>query len=187
MLHKARKLRGSTVQGTDGPIGTVSDFLLDEGQWVVAYLVVTPSGSDESPISLPPSLVHRGWDSVDLPVRLTTAEARQLPAAKPAAGGQLRSAVEVWGYHVQALDGEIGHVDDVLIDHESWRVAYLEVDTSNWIGGRSVVISTNALHEIRQESRLVHVEISRDEVKRSPVLDSLDLAPGELAPPFAFI
>lgn len=40
------------------------------------------------------------------------------------------------GYHIEATDGTIGHVDNFLIDEFSWAVRYLVVDTSNWIGGR---------------------------------------------------
>ena len=38
------------------------------------------------------------------------------------------------GFHVEATDGGIGHVDDFLVD-QTWNVRYLVVDTSNWIGG----------------------------------------------------
>ena len=43
------------------------------------------------------------------------------------------------GFHLHATDGEIGHVDDFLVD-PAWKVAYLVVDTSNWIGGKSVLV-----------------------------------------------
>ena len=44
------------------------------------------------------------------------------------------------GFHLHATDGEIGHVDDFLVD-PGWNVRYLVVDTSNWIGGKSVLIA----------------------------------------------
>ena len=37
--------------------------------------------------------------------------------------------------HLQASDGEIGHVDDLLIDDDTWQAPYLLIDTSNWPGG----------------------------------------------------
>ena len=45
------------------------------------------------------------------------------------------------GYHILATDGEIGHVDDFLVDDVSWRIRYLMIDTSNWIGGRTVLVA----------------------------------------------
>jgi len=35
------------------------------------------------------------------------------------------------GCHIHAVDGEIGHVDDVLVDERTFAVQYLVVDTSN--------------------------------------------------------
>ena len=49
------------------------------------------------------------------------------------------------GYHIQATDGTIGHVDNFLVDESSWVVRYLVVDTSNWIGGRWVLVWTSAI------------------------------------------
>jgi len=42
----------------------------------------------------------------------------------------LRSTHEVTGYHLVALDGEIGHVDDFIIDDETWAIRYLVVATT---------------------------------------------------------
>ena len=97
------------------------------------------------------------------------------------------SARELNGFHIQATDGEIGHVDDVLLDEQSWGIRYLVLDTSNWIGGRSVVISPRLLSGVDWPDRMVKVEVARDEVRQSPMLDSIELGPGEDAPPFAII
>ena len=32
-----------------------------------------------------------------------------------------RSAGEVNGYHIQAEDGEIGHVEDFIIEDDAWQ------------------------------------------------------------------
>jgi hypothetical protein len=41
------------------------------------------------------------------------------------------------GYHIQATDGEIGHVEDFFADDQYWTLRYLLVDTRNWLPGRS--------------------------------------------------
>jgi hypothetical protein len=41
----------------------------------------------------------------------------------------LRSVAEVTGYRVQAIDGEIGHVENLTIDDADWSVHYFIVDT----------------------------------------------------------
>jgi hypothetical protein len=85
---------------------------------------------------------------------------------------------DITGYHLQASDGEIGHVDDVLIDG-NWQIRYLVVDTSNWIGGKSVVISPTALHGIDWSRSKMQVDLTRDAIRESPSFDSIDIAPGE--------
>jgi hypothetical protein len=85
---------------------------------------------------------------------------------------------DITGYHLQASDGEIGHVDDVLIDG-SWRIRYLVVDTSNWIGGKSVVISPTALHGIDWSHSRMQVDLTREAIRESPSFDSIEIAPGE--------
>jgi hypothetical protein len=53
----------------------------------------------------------------------------------------LHKLSKVHGFHVHALDGEIGHVDDFLLDESTWALRYLIVDTTNWIGGKRADIA----------------------------------------------
>jgi hypothetical protein len=39
MLHKAQKIRGFHILATDGEIGHVDEFLVDDENWTVQYLV----------------------------------------------------------------------------------------------------------------------------------------------------
>ena len=41
----------------------------------------------------------------------------------------MRSTHAVSGYHIQAVDGEIGHVADFVIDDANWAIRYLIIDT----------------------------------------------------------
>jgi hypothetical protein len=100
---------------------------------------------------------------------------------------RLMSSRELNGCHIQAADGEIGHVDDVLVDEDSWRIRYLVLDTSNWIGGRSVVVSPRVLTAVNLPERLVKVDAGREDIRNSPELDSIAVGPAEDAPPFAII
>ena len=40
MLRSSKDLEGYTVTATDGEVGSVVNFLLDDEHWVVRYLVV---------------------------------------------------------------------------------------------------------------------------------------------------
>ncbi len=116
-----------------------------------------------------------------------TAEQRDASIGSPGEAANLVSLADVTGFHIHASDGEIGHVDDFLIDETSWQVQYIRLDTSNWIGGKAVALSPRVMREIDRADRAIRVALSRDQVKASPLLTSVNLAPGELAPPFVLI
>ena len=48
----------------------------------------------------------------------------------------LHTATEVMGHAMQAEDGEIGHVKDVLVDDKAWAMRSLVVDTEKWTRAR---------------------------------------------------
>lgn len=84
---------------------------------------------------------------------------------------------EAMGFHIEATDGDIGHVEDFLFDDTSWRVGYLVIDTRNWWPGKKVLVSPLWIQDIRwSESRIV-VDLNRDTIKAGPEYDS-SKAPG---------
>ena len=86
------------------------------------------------------------------------------------------------GFHIVAADGEIGHVDEFLVDERDWSVQYLVVDTSNWIGGRSVLISRGVVDAIDSPNRKIRVRLTRGEIKRGPSVDTVDIETIETLP-----
>lgn len=60
----------------------------------------------------------------------------------------LRSTERVTGYHIHATDGEIGHVNDFIIDDQTWQITAIVVDTHNWFGGKKVVIQVAHIRKI---------------------------------------
>ena len=89
---------------------------------------------------------------------------------------------KIRGFHILAADGEIGHVDEFLVDGRDWSVRYLVVDTSNWIGGRSVLISRAVVDSIDSPNRKIRVRLTRDEIKRGPSVDTADIEAIETLP-----
>ena len=71
------------------------------------------------------------------------------PPGQPSGDPHLRSANEVTGHSVQGSDGEIGHVEDFLVDAEGWAVRYIIVDPKNWWPGKHVLIAPSWVEGIR--------------------------------------
>jgi hypothetical protein len=84
----------------------------------------------------------------------------------------LRSVEAVTGYHIHASDGEIGHVEDFLIEDADWSIRYLVVDTKNWWPGKKVLFSPRSVKEIDWGDRLVNISGDRQKVEDGPVYDA---------------
>ena len=91
----------------------------------------------------------------------------------------LRSIAEVTGYHVHAIDGSIGHVENFLVDSESWGIRYLIVDTSNWWVGQHVLLSPYAVKEVDWSDRHIQLDVARDKVKSSPSWNPANIIDGD--------
>jgi hypothetical protein len=92
-------------------------------------------------------------------------------AAAGAAETRLRSARDVIGFYIEALDGDIGHVEDLVLDLERWVIRYLVVDTRNWLPGRRVVVSPAWLRRLDWASRSVVLDLDRERIRNSPAYD----------------
>ncbi len=84
----------------------------------------------------------------------------------------LRSCKAVVGYDIQASDGEIGHVQSLLVDDESWAIRYLVVSTSNWWLGHEVLVAPQWIKRVSWAEKAVEVELTREALKEAPWYDS---------------
>lgn len=80
----------------------------------------------------------------------------------------LRSAHELSGYAIEAQDGDIGHLEDFVIDDATWSLPYVLIDTTNWWPGGSVVVPTTHLSGVSWADRKVFVSLTREALKASP-------------------
>ena len=80
----------------------------------------------------------------------------------------LRSAAKVTGYHIEATDGGVGHVEDFIIDDETWEIRYMVVDTRNWLPGKKVLISPRWIDRVSWDDSKVYVNLSREAIKSGP-------------------
>jgi hypothetical protein len=87
----------------------------------------------------------------------------------------LRSCNAVIGYQIEATDGEIGHLQDMLVDDETWALRYLVVKTSNWWLGQQVVIAPSWIEAVSWEGQSVVAKLTRDAIKTSPLYDPSSL------------
>lgn len=84
---------------------------------------------------------------------------------------RLRSTREVEGYHIEASDGAIGHVQEFIVDDEEWIIRYVVIDTRNWLPGKKVLIAPEWIENIDWPSGKVQVARDRKTIKDSPEFD----------------
>jgi hypothetical protein len=198
VLHLASKVAGATVTAVDGDVGTLEDFFFQEAGWTVRYLLIdTGTWLSGRQVLIGPESVQEGWRWGRIRVNLTKTQVENSPSFDPAqplmahndSAAGLRSTKKSIGYHLRAIDGEIGHVDDFLISAETWKIRHILVDTSNWLGGRAVIVSTDSVEAIDRAAGTFSVKATRDVIKNAPSLESIESALDalELGPPFTII
>jgi uncharacterized protein YrrD len=83
----------------------------------------------------------------------------------------LRSCMVVMSYHIHASDGEIGHVDGMLVDEETWAIRFLIVNTSNWWIGHQVLIAPNLINDVSWDDGTVSLNVTQQQVEDAPPYD----------------
>jgi len=86
----------------------------------------------------------------------------------------LRSTDAVTGYHIEARDGNIGHVSGFIFDDEAWVIRYLTVDTRNWWpGGKTVLLATAWVDSVDWFGFSIFTDLTREAIKNCPDYDNL--------------
>jgi hypothetical protein len=221
MLRRMKDLKGFAIGAKDGDIGVASDFIFDDKNWTVRYVVVDtnpwlPGGK----VLISPIITGQAdWDNKKLPVLLTREQVKNSPdirmdeelsaqdeikyydhygwpyywvgsdmwgpvtvpqdlldkevdrkiaLTRQANQSHLRSMNEVKGYSIQATDGDIGRVDDFIIDDEPWVIRYAVVDTGNWWAGKKVVVAPTWVSHVDWKNSNLYVNLSRETIKTAP-------------------
>lgn len=99
------------------------------------------------------------------PPPLATTEA---PETKDVDNPHLRSVDEVTGYHIKARDGEVGHVEDFIIDDTTWIIRYMVIDTRNWLPGRKVLVAPTWINRLAWAENKVYVDLTGESIENSP-------------------
>jgi len=86
----------------------------------------------------------------------------------------LRSTKELFGYQVNAIEGEIGALTDLIVDDENWQLRYFIVDTSSWLGSdKQVLVALEWISNIDVVREEVLIDLNQDAIKFSPPFDPI--------------
>ena len=172
MLHKVRDLQGDAIHAEDGEVGSVDDLYFDDQGWDVHYLVVNARRLVPgrkylvSPVSIDR---ERTQSEGDIRVELTREQIARCPPA--ARASHLRSSSEVIGYGIEARDGTIGKVADLVVDDETWAITDVLVDSRPWLPGRLLLVSPEVIERIDWPEKKVHLRLARQDILRAPEVE----------------
>ena len=76
--------------------------------------------------------------------------------------------IDLTGFKVEAMDGDIGKVDEATNEIGS---SFVIVDTGPWIFGKKVMIPAGAIQSVDPDTETVFVSYTKDEIKDSPEFD----------------
>jgi hypothetical protein len=159
------EVRDSPELDADAPVSRQHEQTLHDHHGWEPYWVANPYAPGATglavPVMAPPVPLDSPRDATDSDL------ARDHDRGDP----HLRSANEVTGYYIKASDGDIGHVEDLLLDPETWELRYIEVDTKNWWPGKMVLVSPRAISGIHYADGTVSLDLTRDQIKGAPEYD----------------
>jgi hypothetical protein len=111
------------------------------------------------------------WGNHSTPSQLRAAHDKLATDFEGPEENHLRSTKEVTGYHIQAVDGEIGHAADLIVDDESWTIRYIMVDTDKWLPGKKVLVAPEWIASVNWADEKLAVDLTQKAVKNSPEYD----------------
>lgn len=80
----------------------------------------------------------------------------------------LRSTLAISGHSIHALDGELGHVRDFVVDDLNWAIRYIVVDAGPWWKDQKVIISPQWIQKISWPEKAVYLNVTREKIRLSP-------------------
>lgn len=84
----------------------------------------------------------------------------------------LRSARSVSHHYVHALDGDVGHVTDLLYEETSWRIRFVVAATGRWWPGRKVLLPVCRLSWLSWDAHTLNVRAWRETIQLAPTYNA---------------
>jgi sporulation protein YlmC with PRC-barrel domain len=192
MQYSINNFVGYTINAKDGRIGKVNAFYFDDLSWTILYFVVeTELMLPEREIFIPIAALDTiDWNSRIFHVNLAI---KQIKNSLYFGTGKMLSAKaekkkqniiqqlqndshlcctnKIKGYRIFASDGEIGYLEDYIVDDDKWDLSFLIVETLNCLPGRKVLILSRWINRIERDELKVYLNLSQESVKNIPEFD----------------
>ena len=195
MLRSVKDLEDYRLGASDGVIGRVIDFYVDEKTWLIRHMTASTGawGFGRNAIVPARAIGRPNWAEKVLPVWLTTMQLGSStaaiirdrtpavpvvatpPVAHAATATPQHQDTDLWSCNaimrcrIQALDGRSGHVHGLLVNDETWALKFLIVSTNHWWAGHQVLIEPKSVLSVSEST--ITINLSKKADAESPSYD----------------
>jgi hypothetical protein len=166
MLRSASRILGYRLSAEDGELGRCVDFLVEPHTWIVRYVLVeaTP-GRDERRVLVSPFRLRKAeWTSR----RWVADGTRDQVATELESAPSLQSLKQLIGFGLDDAEGNVGHIEDLIVDDDSWHCRHLVVNGEIRLGGRRTLVPTEWLGAVHLQEHRVEAPVPRKRIEQEP-------------------
>lgn len=84
----------------------------------------------------------------------------------------LQRTADLIGCTVQATDGKVGSVHDILFDDNSWKLRYLVIRSGIWLDERMVLVPPQSFMYAEESAQELHTSLSCEQIRQSTPLEN---------------
>jgi hypothetical protein len=166
MLRSASRILGYRLNAQDGEVGRCVDFLLEQPTWTVRYVCVDAGARREGrPVWVSPlGLRKLEWTSRRWVLDGTRAQLQTEPASEPS----LQSLKQLIGFGLDDADGNVGHIEDLIVDDDTWQCRYLVLNGEIRLSGRKTLVPTEWLGRVFADEHRIEAPVPRSRIENEP-------------------
>jgi hypothetical protein len=163
MLRSASRILGYRLSAEDGEIGRCVDFLLEPHTWIVRYVLVdaAPRADERRVLVSPFRLRKTEWASRRWVVDGTRDQVETELEGAPS----LQSLKQLIGFGLDDAEGNVGHIEDLIVDDDSWHCPHLVVNGEIRLGGRKTLVPTEWLGSVQLAEHRVEAQVARARIE----------------------
>jgi hypothetical protein len=166
MLRSASRILGYRLSAEDGEVGRCVDFLLEPHTWIVRYVLVDAApGGDERRVLVSPFRLRKAeWASRRCVVDGTRDQVETELEGAPS----LQSLKQLIGFGLDDEQGNVGHIEDLIVDDDSWHCRYLVLNGEIRLAGRRTLVPTEWLGSVQLAEHRVEALVARARIESEP-------------------
>ncbi|MCC6914416.1 MAG: hypothetical protein IT566_11995 [Rhodospirillaceae bacterium] len=152
----------------------------------------TARDSSEAPPVAQQMAAHQASPHLNMAEAIAiTAGANLLPSSDGASdevrptvelNAHLRSSAELIGYEVKVNDGEMGEIEDFVLDDRPWSLTHLVIRWSNWWRPHHVIVPARSVQSIDWRKKKIRLALSADEIRSASPLEMIEVHGRDFAP-----